>query len=223
VRFVLVHSPVVGPATWRWVADGLRRHGHVAVVPDLVESAVTGSPQRFAAAAVRAIGSGRDTVVVGHSGAGAVLPLVADRLGAALRQLVFVDAGVPPCEGTFTAGGDFLPTLRALADDGVLPPWSQWWPDGVMATLVPDDARRQEVEQELPHVPLDFYETSIEVPLGWCQRSCAYVLLSEAYRPDADRASALGWPVVERHGRHLDIVTVDEEIAAMLVELVSSS
>jgi hypothetical protein len=35
--------------------------------------------------------------------------------------LVFVDAGLPPCEGTFSVGGDFLGSLRELAGDGLLP------------------------------------------------------------------------------------------------------
>ena len=35
VRFVLLHSPAVGPATWRPVAEQLRSVGHQVVVPDL--------------------------------------------------------------------------------------------------------------------------------------------------------------------------------------------
>jgi hypothetical protein len=220
MRFVFVHSPVVGPSTWRWVADALRSEGHEAIVPNLVAAAETGDPGVFAQAAVEAADSGEATVVVGHSGAGAALPLVAAGLTVKPYQMMFVDAGVPPCEGTFCAGGDFLGTLRDLATNGVLPVWSQWFGEGVLEALVHDDRRRREIETELPQVPLAFYEAPIDLPPDWCTSQGAYVLLSEAYRQDASRAASLGWPVVERPGQHLDIVNDEEAIADLLLNLV---
>src|SRR5205809_6769522 len=62
MRFVLVHSPVVGPSTWRWVADALRSNGHEAIVPNLVAEAVAGDPGVFAQAAAEAADSDEDTV-----------------------------------------------------------------------------------------------------------------------------------------------------------------
>jgi hypothetical protein len=120
VRFLLVHSPVVGPSTWRWVADALDIAGHQASVPDLVPAAVTGDPAAFIHHAVAQCSPAADVVIVGHSGAGAVLPAIAAGLPSGPRLLVFVDAGLPPCEGTFSVGGDFLGQLRELADDGLL-------------------------------------------------------------------------------------------------------
>jgi hypothetical protein len=219
MRFVLVHSPVVGPSTWRWVADALRSDGHEAIVPNLVAGAVAGDPGVFAQAAAEAADSDEDTVIVGHSGAGAVLPLVAARKTFKAPQVVFVDAGLPPCEGSFRAGGDFLRTMRDLATNGVLPIWSRWWGEGVLEELVRDDRRRHEIEKELPQVPLAFYEASIEVPTDWCNSRGAYVLLSDAYRQDASRAASLGWPVVERPGAHLDIVNDEDAIADILLDL----
>ena len=116
-------------------------------------------------------------------------------------------------------GGDFLATLRNLATEGLLPPWSRWWDEGVIEALVPDEQRRREIEEELPRLPLSFYETSIEVPTNWCSADCGYLLLSEAYRPDASKATSLGWPVVERVGTHLHIVNEDEQIACCLIDL----
>jgi hypothetical protein len=220
MRFVLVHSPVVGPSTWRWVADALRSNGHDVIVPNLVAAAVAGDPIGFARAAAEVADSDDDTVIVGHSGAGVVLPLVAARLTSPPRLVVFVDALLPPVAGTFTAGGDIRETLRDLATDGVLPVWSRWWGKGVLEALVGDDRRRREIETELPQVPLAFYESPIEVPTDWCHRDAAYVLLSEAYRTDATRAASLGWPVVERLGAHLDIVNDEAAIAGILLGLV---
>lgn len=36
-RFVLVHSPLVGPVTWSWVAEELRSRGQKVVVPVLAK------------------------------------------------------------------------------------------------------------------------------------------------------------------------------------------
>ena len=201
------------------MADALRSIGHEALVPNLVGAARTGDPGAFVRAAVDAARSKDDLIVVGHSGAGALLPCVAARLAPSVRMTVWVDAGMPPCEGSYRTGGDFLPTLRALADNGMLPEWAQWWGDGVLEALVRNDQRRREIEQELPNVPLAFYEAAIKVPIGWCAGPGAYVLLSDAYRSDAATAASRGWPVVERLGAHLDIVNDEEAIAAILTNL----
>lgn len=217
MNFLLVHSPVVGPSTWRWVAEALREAGHEATVPDLVAAALSGDPARFAAAAME--GDKSDQVLVGHSGAGAVLPSIAAGLASWPRLTVFVDAGLPPCEGGFTAGGDFLASLQEMSTNGILPKWSQWWEEGVLEAIVPDERRRKNIETELPEVPLRFFETPIELPAGWCENPAAYVLLSDGYRREAERASSLGWPVTERAGEHLEIVNDGQGIAEILLDL----
>lgn len=219
INFLLVHSPVVGPSTWRWVAEALREAGHEPAVPDLVAAAVSGNPVSFAAAAVEVAPSDQPVVLVGHSGAGAVLPLIAGRLGSWPQLSVFVDAGLPPCEGRCLAGGDFLGVLKEMSSDGILPKWSQWWGEGVLEAIVPDEDRRRIIESELPEVPLRFYETPLDLPGRWCERPAAYVLLSDGYRADADRAAALGWPVHARPGDHLDIVNDGQAIADVLLSL----
>jgi hypothetical protein len=217
VRFVLVHSPVVGPTTWVWVADALTALGHEVDVPDLREAAGSGDPQEFVRAARRAITEETD-VLVGHSGAGVLLPMVAEP-GPGSMRITFVDAGVPPCLGAATPGGDFLERLRELAIDNVVPRWSRWWPDGTMELLVVDDDRRRPVEDELVEVPLAFFETSVEMPDGWCDRPAAFLLLSESYRGDAVEAMSRGWPAAERLGMHLDVVNKPTVIAKLLIAL----
>jgi hypothetical protein len=218
MRFMLVHSPLVGPATWRWVADALGSVGHEAILPDLTAAAATGDPHAVIEAARSSVRT--DACIVGHSGAGFLLPAIAAGPDSGTRSCVFVDAGMPPCEGEGTPSADFLGRLRELAVDGALPRWSTWWGPGAMEQLIPDQVRREEVEAELPEVPLAFYERSVVAPAGWCDRPAGYLLLSEAYRQDADVAVGRGWPVVERLGAHLDIVNDPEGIAHDLLELV---
>ncbi len=218
MRFVLVHSPLVGPATWNWVAEELQALGHDVAVPDLTAAAQAGEPRAFVDAARSSVTAGTDAVV-GHSGAGFFLPHVAASQDWPIR-LLFVDAGVPPCTGTTTASADYLEQLRHLAVDGVLPRWSRWWGDNALERLVPETRRRDPVDAELPEVPLAFYETAITMPEEWCRDlPGAFVLLSDSYREDAARAKSLGWTVTERLGAHLDIVNAPDDIARILVQL----
>ena len=215
VRFVLVHSPLVGPGTWRWVAEDLVEAGHEVAVPDLRAAAATGDPAAVVSAAVAVVGDA-PVVIAGHSGAGSLLPSIA---AGAEAQLVFVDAGVPPCSGPVGANAEFLEQLRSLSIGGVLPKWSTWWGEGAMEGLVPDEARRRQVVDELPQIPLAFYESSFTAPAGWCQMPASFVLLSEAYRADVDTARSRGWPVVERLGNHLDIVNRPSAVTSAIVEV----
>jgi hypothetical protein len=219
--FLLVHSPAVGPSTWRWVADSLRSQGHDVVVPSLIPAAQAGDPSRFAEAAAASVNArGEPAVIVGHSGAGPLLPVAAAAMRSKPRFVVFVDAGVPPCEGRSAHGDEILSSLRDLAKNGVLPPWSEWWGDGVLEAMIPDDARRRTVEAELPRVPLSFYEATLDMPSNWGTSRCAYVLVSDAYREDARRAGERGWVLVDRPGMHLDIVNDGDGFAQVILEVI---
>jgi len=202
------------------VAEALRASGHDVAVPDLREAAIRGAPRAVIDAALQLTWK-EPTVLAGHSGAGFFLPSIAAGLDSPVRRLIFVDAGVPPCEGEATARAEFLEQLRSLARDGTLPKWSTWWGDSVMETLVPDGARRAVIEAEMPQVPLAFLESATTLPVGWCEGPNAFLLLSEPYRRDANTGRSLGWPVVEDLGGHLDIVNDPESLARRLVDLAS--
>jgi hypothetical protein len=220
--FVLVHSPLVGPTTWSWVADELRRRGHDVVVPSLLEAATSGSWQACVDAVVAAVSRGVPVVLVGHSGAGPLLPAIAEQLGSWPSSLVFVDATLPPPTGeTPLAPEQFLPVLTALAQEGLLPPWSEWFEPGTMETLIPDRRRREAVLAELPRLPLSYFRARVPMPHGWASAAGAYVLLSEAYRHDADQAASRGWPVIQLPGSHLDLVTQPVTLADALCQTIA--
>src|SRR5919198_997712 len=87
-RFVLIHSPPVGPMTWAPVAAELRRRGARTVVPaldcpprnagagGLAAESYWAQHAAAVAAAVRPWGDAAPLVFVGHSGAGPLLPAV---------------------------------------------------------------------------------------------------------------------------------------------------
>ena len=217
MRALLVHSPLVGPATMLPLAGALEQRGWAVRVPDL-RDAIT-SPSVFAA---RASSPPDVDVVVGHSGAGAVLPSIA--VAVAATATVFVDAILPPA-GTVYEVPD---ALRMLLDslpvvDGVLPPWDEWWPPEALRELVPDDAVRAAVVAELPQVRRSFFDELVALPDRWWVRPAAYLQLSPAYDEERTRAEAWGWPTSRLDdGGHLDTASRAQVVAAQLQQLVST-
>lgn len=188
---LIVHSPLVGPTTTRALADALTDRGWTTVAPDLRDS--LSSPQTFAAAASRA--ADNVEVLVGHSGAGAVLPVVAQYVDAAV--VVFVDAIVPEATTTFMPSHRLVALLDQLpALDGLLPPWHEWWPPDILARLVPDEGVRAAVAAENPTVSRAFYEEPVALPELWWQRPAGFLQLSPGYDDERARADRWSWQQV---------------------------
>jgi hypothetical protein len=192
---------------------------HDVVVPDLRRAAMSGQPAELVRDVVAECPIDTD-VVVGHSGAGLLLPAIADSLSSRARpRLVFVDAVIPDCEGAAKLDSGVVELLRTVAVDGVLPSWSMWWGEGGAERLIPDSQMRARVEAELFELPMTLFEAALPVPAGWCDWPCGYLLLSEDMRDEAERARSLGWSVLEDLGNHMDIVNRAPEVAADLVRI----
>jgi pimeloyl-ACP methyl ester carboxylesterase len=226
--FVLVHSPLVGPTSWSPVALALKERDREVLVPPLLGIAEAPPPRwRRAVDAVRAAASAiaSPAVLVGHSGAGPLLPSIADALPAEVVALIFVDASVPPTSGLAPlVPPEFLDRLRAISADGVVPPWSSWFGEETMGELVPDAALRDALEQEMPRLPLAYFEEGVAVPDRWTERPCAYLLLTEAYLESAADARGRGWRTKEIRGvQHLapvtDPIVVTDALLALEGEL----
>lgn len=216
--FVLVHSPVTGPSTWQRVAAELTERGHRVALPAAPPAATSLGWAAFVGSVVALSRGLRSPVLVGHSGAGPLLPLIGQRLRAS--ALVFVDSDVPPeCGEAPVVPPEFLEFLRELAPGGRLPPWSDWFGPAAMAELIPDEDLRALVLADMPALPISFFEDRVPVPAGWTASRCGYVLLSEAYAEQAAKAEASGWPVVRLEGGHLDIVTRPEAVTEAIVSV----
>src|SRR6266567_956088 len=97
---VLIHSPLVGPFTWSLVAQSLQSAGFEVLVPALTDRRATPPPywQQHSASVQRALASiaeDRPLVLVGHSGAGSLLPAIAHATNHPVKAYLFVDAGLP--------------------------------------------------------------------------------------------------------------------------------
>ena len=213
VAFLLVPSPLLGPATWAPVAERL----DARVVPT--------AGVRSGEALVEAVASAAGTlagavVLVPHSNAGLAVPAVAQRVD--LAATVYVDAALPVASPTPLAPPDFLHFLRGLADgDGLLPPWTEWWDD--LTGLFPSAAARDAVETEQPRLPLDYFTATLPVPRDWHHRPAAYVAFGDTYAEEVALATGWGWPVRTLPGRHLHqlhdpdgVATVVRTLAAAL-------
>jgi hypothetical protein len=215
MSMVLLHSPLVGPATMAPLAVQLRAREWDVDVPDL--RAATGSSADFRAAAVEA--TPRGAVVVGFSGAGSFLSSLVER--AVLT--IYLDALVPGSDATTSPSGGFLEFIDSLPRDGdLLPPWHEWFPTE-FGGAVPDDALRASIAADIPRLRRSFYDGTVPLPDGWWSRPAAYVQLSPAYEDHRARAAGYGWPVRRNNGGHLDLVTRPELVGHLVGELADPS
>src|SRR6266436_3363265 len=160
-RLLLVHSPLVGCATWDLVAADLARCGWEVGVPDLTGTVTAGPPYCVRQAEVIArSASGQPAILIGHSGAGSLLA-AAGAIIDQVRGYIFADAGLPTPGQTWmqTVPPELATQLREMADNqGWLPPWPQWWGDGALAELIPDPAARRHFAVGCPRLPLAMFD-----------------------------------------------------------------
>lgn len=178
---VLLPSPLLGSSVWSPVAQVLGDQGWQTVVCDVPVPIRSGDDvlQGFLAQ----LPVDADLVLVPHSNAGAYVPELAHL--ARVSAAVFVDAILPPPAGeTPLAPPELLGLLRGWADgDGLLPPWTEWWPEADVAALFPDASTRSQVQREQQRIALDYFEGVRTVPPGRCMDA-------DSRRKDAGGASS---------------------------------
>jgi hypothetical protein len=222
ITAVLVHSPFLGPASLRPLADALAARGHPAVLLDLRPSVVSVPVHQVLVGAFADAMSEEDlagqVVLIGHSGAGPLLPAFADALEDTVTGLVFVDAGLPTPGRSWrdNVPAELYTTLKAASREGQLPRWPRWFsPDPL--DVVADDELRAEIDEEAPEVPVGFLKEprpDVEWP-----GPAGYVALSSGYDADADAAAELGWPVRRLESHHLAPATDPDPVAVAVLEV----
>ncbi|GEM_PF-396881 len=222
---VLLHSPLVGPLTWQAVAVELEAAGVPTVVPSLAGHSDDAGIIEAVVAQLAADRAATPIVLVGHSGAGPLLPAIADAVTAVnagtVEALIYVDAGLPrPGRSWFDdAPSDLAGHLREIvSNDDLLPPWHEWFGADTLAELLPDSALRRGFTAELPRLPLAYFTEP--APAATWSGASGYLLLSEAYRDDAERMRHAGVPVVTYLSDHLAMLTQPAAVATALRDLV---
>ena len=221
-RFVLIHSPLVGPLTWQLVAQALSQRGAEVTVPVLRDAPDAEQPfwqQHVSsiATALTAIPT-QPLVLVAHSGAGPLLPAIRQALPNPIIAYIFVDAGLPQPNATRLDlmqredpawAANFAEYLR----QGHLYPT---WTTADLQELVPDDQLREQLVNEQQPRGLAFFSEPIPVFSGWPDAHCAYVHLSAPYNSVAQWAAAAGWPVFTLAAGHFHMLVDPGAIAAIL-------
>lgn len=220
---VLIHSPLVGSSTWSALAPVAAAAGFDLATPDLTGVAAAATPRSkwFVDTAVRATEElDGPIVVVGHSGAGVMLPSIAAELGGRCAKVVFLDATVPPTDGAHRPSAPFLDMLDRQTVDGSLNPWLTWWPNETVDELLPDAELQQMLLEDMPRLPRAFYDEVVPVPDGWTNGPNAYVQLSPAYADEHRAAAERGWPTATIASTHLGILTDPETVMGAIVNII---
>ena len=150
------------------------------------------------------------------------MPLLVAHAGRPVRCCLFVDAALPAqARQTPVAPTERADFLRGKVSDGRLPPWTEWWGEGDIATLFPDAATRAAMTAEEPRLPFAHYEQSVPVPAGWNDDVvCGYLLFGPPYDQVAADARSRGWLVEELPGQHLHQLVDPDATADRLITIV---
>jgi hypothetical protein len=226
--YVLVHSPVVGPATWAPVASELKALDHKALVPDLHPTEGGDGPfwQRHAQAVaevMRSLPAGEELVPVAHSGAGLLLPAIRRGLDRDVAAYCFVDAGIPE-DGASRL--DLLrkempevavETARILESGGRVPTWT----DEALSHVLPGPTQRSAVLAEMHPQGLAYYSEPIPMPTGWPDAPACYLQFSPTYDMYAERARREAWEYSLMPAGHFHMLVEPRAVAEEIVRLVS--
>ncbi|GAA4618645.1 hypothetical protein GCM10023195_83940 [Actinoallomurus liliacearum] len=208
---VLLHSPLTTASAWGALPEALGPYD--VVVPEITDDDRPPYAGRYVARAALEItraGVRPPVVLVGHGGAGPLLPPVGAAQRAAHRLVgayVFVDAELPPPAGSsrLDQAGAFGPEFaEALKDGGRFP--DEEPQAGVTA-------RRRDDE---------FFAEPLPMPQDWPDAPCGYLRTSDAYERQAAQARMRGWTVAANPGGHFAAVTDPRATARALTELIAS-
>jgi len=207
----------------------LRETGREVIVVDVEDDDRPPYAARYVARAALQIAAAapRSPIgLIGHSGAGPLLPQVGFAQRAARRQVgayVFVDAGVPRPGATrldliHGSGEAVASQIRRELERGALVPT---WRDEELAASGLGPAERATVLAAMRPRPLAFFEEEVPFPGDWPDAPCGYLRTSAAYDAVARLAARRGFPVVSIDGGHFAALTGPGALADALLELVT--
>jgi hypothetical protein len=224
--YVLIHSPLVGPLTWQLVAHEMESRGFEAITPTLTDDPNSALPfwqqqaESFAKRLER-IDTNQAVVLVAHSGAGPLLPILRQSIEQPVISYVFVDAGVP------LNGSSRLDLIRqgdqqwadqfhqALLRGESFPTWDE----DDLREEIPDAALRRRMVSEIHPRSLDFYTEPIPVFTGWPDAPCAYIQFTSSYDWDCSRAEQAGWRVRKLHVGHFHMLVDPKAVTNMIIQI----
>jgi pimeloyl-ACP methyl ester carboxylesterase len=224
----LVHGAYHGAWCWDFLRPELERKGHRVITMDLPISDPASGATEYAAAIDQALPSDSVPMLVGHSMAGLVIPLVAAR--RPIHRLVFLSALLP------SPGRSANDQRDTEAVDGRVPPASAEWVDlGDDVWMVGPTTATELFFQDAPKAvarwatqrlrPQAYRVFREATPLErWPDVPSSAILCRDdrAVNPDWVRASAhdrLGVAAIELGGGHSPFLTRAAELATVIDSL----
>jgi hypothetical protein len=226
--FALIHSPLVSPLTWSFVAEQLRLQKIDVRLAELSDGIDETLPywKRHAqsvAAMLQAVPLDVPIILIAHSGAGPLLPAIRAESGVRVAAYLYVDAGIP-------SDGHSRLDLMALESPDWAKQFHQYlvsggnfpdWSDEQLRDLIPDRELRQSLLAEMRPRQLEFFEEPISVFHGWPDAPCGYIRLSPAYYYPYYQAQRNGWATAQIDAGHFHMLVEPGEVVEMMLDVVS--
>jgi len=224
---VLIHSPLVGGLTWTLVAEQMRQRGYSVIVPILSDLEISKDPywKQHADSVAQAlidIPPGTNVILVAHSGAGPLLPIIRQNIPNRIRAYVFVDAGIP------RDGATRLDLMKSedpgwakgfeesLQSGEQFPKWSS----DDLREIVPDENLRKRLVAEIHPRGLDFFTEPIPVFHGWPDAPCVYIQFSAPYERPAAQGRQAGWQIYKLSVGHFHMLVDASAVTDIIFEAV---
>lgn len=227
-NWLLVPSPLLGPASWGQVATELVAQGHRAEVVSATMTTTADydhiTPWIGQILDTASAPSSMQTVVVTHSAACPRAPLLVDELinkGWDVTAMVLVDGRFPNGRA-FT---DENPRFAAMLDgmirpDDYLPPWPRWW-GSLVQGLVVDGAARDLVFNEAPPIPRHWFDQACPTPELPPTVGRGFLSFGPGYADALEAAFDDGWMTLRLDGDHLHQVVAPKRVAAALKAMIA--
>ena len=224
---MLLHSPLVRSSTWGELPSRLRERGYDVVVVDVADDNEPPYAATYVARAAQQINAAAPNPpvgLIGHSGAGPLLPQVGFAQRAARRRVgvyVFLDASLPRAGATrldllHAEDGDLAHRLRADLGRGAMVPA---WTDQDLAASGLTTTQRADVLAAVRRRGLAFFDETLPHPDDWPDAPCGYLQTSRAYESAARVARLRGFVVEAAAGGHFAALTEPVQLAGALAEL----
>lgn len=224
LTYVLLHSPLVGPFTWQLVHAEMKKRGIEAITPTLVDHPNSIQPywQQHAESFARKLAlipQDQNMVLVAHSGAGPLLPIIRNSMSHPIHAYVFVDAGIPldnlsRLELMRLEDSEWADQFhRSLMQGEKFPTWNE----EDLREVIPDEDLRRKMVPEINPRALNFFIEPIPVFSSWPDAPCAYIKFSESYEWDFKQAKRANWLVHEVNAGHFHMLVDPLAVTDMLV------
>ena len=226
----LLHSPLTSATAWGELPDALRRYGHRVVVPEVLDDDQPSYANKYIARVALQLNDevgDAPLVLVGHSGAGPLLPQIGfarHAAGARVRGYVFYDAMLPRVlratnrlELLALEDADMAVALKAhLVAGGRFPNWGE----SELRNDLPNPEDRAMLLAGLRPRGLDFFEEELPMPDDWPDARCAFLRLSPSYDTNLETATRRGWDVYRADLHHFAALTQPDTVADLLCDVI---